>query len=325
MLQPLPSIVAYPRIHLTLIDMGNNGYRRNGGAGFAIDRPAVRVEATFSSTLKIRDCRRVGFKDFELHRLERVLYEAYKALSLDSQLSFVISGDMPTHSGFGSTTAVRLACLELLLMANNVKPDRTLLSRLSRRGGTSGIGINTYFDGGLFVDLGHPQNNEPACPSSVAEIAPACPTPLIHTEMPPWPAGVVVPALPLLTESEEKSFFANYNTLTQIDVAEILYHVVHGIVAGVLEKNRTMFASALNALQECAWKRQEVAVYGNGVQSERNALKCLHTEAVAMSSLGPALFFIADDPSSVVENRLSNGALLATEVAFQNTGRTLEW
>ncbi|MCR8913261.1 beta-ribofuranosylaminobenzene 5'-phosphate synthase family protein [Marinobacter panjinensis] len=325
MRQTLPSILAYPRIHLTLVDMGFNGYRRNGGAGFAIDRPTVRVEASPSSTLKIRDDRRVGFRDYELLRLERVLTEASTELALDSRLSFVISGEMPTHSGFGSTTAVRLACLELLLLANDMEPDQTLLSRLSKRGGTSGIGINTYFVGGLVVDLGHPHHNGPARPSSLAEMTPGCATPLLRAEMPAWPAGVVVPALPLLTESAEKSFFANFKPLTQGDVAEILYHVVSGVAAGVLETNRSTFTSAINALQECAWKRQEVAEYGPGVKSERKSLESLGAEGVAMSSLGPALFFISDDTSSVVANRRSNGAFLATEVAFQNTGRCLEW
>jgi beta-ribofuranosylaminobenzene 5'-phosphate synthase len=305
--------------------MGSHGYRRNGGAGFAIDKPAVRVNATPSSTLKIRDCRQVGFRDYELHRLKAVLTEASTKLALDSRLNFVISGDMPTHAGFGSTTAVRLACLEILLLANNVVPDRTLLSSLSKRGGTSGIGINTYFDGGLIVDLGHPHQNGPARPSSVAETTPGCATPLLRAEMPAWPAGVVVPDLPLLTEAAEKSFFSNYKPLTQGDVAEILYHVVHGVVAGVLETNRPAFTSALSALQECAWKRQEVTVYGSGLQSEHKSLENLNAEGVAMSSFGPALFFIADDASSVVANRRNNGALFADEVAFQNTGRSIEW
>ena len=33
------TITTHPRIHITLIGMNNNGYRRHGGIGFSISDP----------------------------------------------------------------------------------------------------------------------------------------------------------------------------------------------------------------------------------------------------------------------------------------------
>ncbi|HZG44495.1 MAG TPA: hypothetical protein VEY93_16200, partial [Longimicrobium sp.] len=234
---------------------------------------------------------------------------------------------MPTHCGFGSTTALRLACLEILLVVNGHEPAPQLLRRLSKRGGTSGIGVNTYFDGGLIVDLGIKSNGRTLVPSSISEADPIAPTRLLRAELPDWPAGIVVPAsAEPLSEAQEQQFFTGVQPASQSDVERILYHAVFGVAAAVLEGDQTTFASAVAALQECIWKRREIALYGTSVHHERSELVELGATAVAMSSLGPGLFFLSDDPGAIAAHRLDIGAAsIAAEVTFRNAGRIREW
>ena len=77
----------------------------------------------------------------------------------------------------------------------------------SGRGGTSGIGVNSYFDGGLICDLGRKGGGRFA-PSSQAGTAPTA-LALPSVRMPDWPILLCLPkSLQPKTQAEEIDFFA---------------------------------------------------------------------------------------------------------------------
>lgn len=322
----LPKITVFPRIHLTLIGMNRAGYRRNGGIGFAISEPTAHVDGRTSSKFQIKDLRNQSFLEPEIKRLYDVLSLAHSELSLPHAVSFEISGKMPTHCGFGSTTAIRLACLEILLLLNDYESTPSLLRSLSRRGGTSGVGVRTYFDGGFVFDLGRKNCSAELRPSSTAELDPTVPPCLLRADLPEWAAGIVVPLLAKpLSEAEEQQFFACMQSNSQSDVERILYHAAFGVAAATIEHDYFTFASAVTAIQDCAWKRQEIGIYGTSVLHEMAEILNLGAATVAMSSLGPGLFFLAKDPGAIVAQRLKAGAAsMAVVVRLRNAGRVVE-
>src|SRR6266550_3005713 len=135
-------ILVRPRIHITLISMHRGGYRANGGIGFALEEPKAILTIDASKNFDVRDQRRCGFSQSELLQLGAAVSEAKSALKLNRNIQVRVEGEMRTHYGMGSATAIRLAVLEGLLTTNKKKIDRKDLVALSKRGGTSGIGIN---------------------------------------------------------------------------------------------------------------------------------------------------------------------------------------
>lgn len=150
---------AFPRIHIGLADLGRATARAYGGAGFALEGPAFTVSAAGSSERSL-----VGFDSLDddayqevqhaLARLEahvghRLLYE------------FVLEGQVRQHVGLGTKTALILATLQAGALATGQDVPRSVLQTLSGRGGASGVGINTFFIGGLVIDSGHRQSRVP--------------------------------------------------------------------------------------------------------------------------------------------------------------------
>src|SRR5690606_11611590 len=134
-----------------------------------------------------------GLGKGELDQLLSAIVAARLAYRLPAGVTVTIFGEMPTHRGFGSGTALRLACIEGLFAINDraLTADEAIV--LSKRGGTSGIGISTYFSGGLVVDLGVGWDDTANfVPSAVASVK-RVPLVLGRVEMPDWTVGICVP------------------------------------------------------------------------------------------------------------------------------------
>lgn len=288
------------RLHLTLLAMHAGEYRINGGIGFAIDAPACELAFSASSDFAIDDQRADPLLANELDRLTSLLQAEQGRQGFATALAVSIRGKMRTHSGFGSGTAISLACLEALHRLNGSTPSPAVLISASGRGGTSGVGIHTYFSGGCVFDLGRPVDQEPHAPSH--QIAASLP-PLVldHLPMPEWDIGVCIPlAIPHKTQAEEQAFFERACPLPAEAVYETLYHSLFGLYAAIREADRAAFCRSLRAVQECAWKKAERLEYGAALVEIEQALYACGADAVGMSSLGPSLFFLADDVGDVV-------------------------
>lgn len=299
-------ICVYPRLHITLLGMNRGGYRLNGGAGFAISSPSSLVFGAPSSQCQVKDQRHNKDPALE-EQLVSLLVSEVKRSHLPSAVSLTISGDMPSHSGFGSGTALRLASLEALHILNSSPISRMDLVQAAKRGGTSGIGVNTYFEGGFVFDLGKSNNGTQHAPSSMANPteAPLC---LDQTRMPDWQIGICVPTkIPTKTQQEEQLFFQRTCPIKDEYVYEALYHVAYGLYPAVLEQDRKTFCNALRAIQKTAWKNSERREYGASLALLEKQIYELGADVVAMSSLGPGLFFLAEDVDKVLEKIRERG------------------
>jgi beta-ribofuranosylaminobenzene 5'-phosphate synthase len=231
----------------------------------------------------------------EIARLRHVLDREKSILKLSTSIHVEIEGDLPTHFGLGSSTAIRLGCMEALYILNNLKPKSENLIMSSGRGGTSGIGINTYFLGGFIVDLGKKTDQSPHCPSSTAEDRSKLPLMMQRVQMPEWEIGICIPrSIIHKTEEEEKEFFDRTCPIPQNKVYEILYNIIFGVYAAVKENDKQTFSLAIRRIQKTAWKFAERTEYGKSLLEIENKLYKFGATSVGMSSLGPSLFYFAD-------------------------------
>jgi beta-ribofuranosylaminobenzene 5'-phosphate synthase len=282
--------------------MGNAGYRVNGGIGFALNHPSLDIccAPSDSSGIQIEDRRAFPLESAQTQQLTALLSGFLKSNGVFAGASFTIKGTVPTHGGFGSSTAIRLACLEGLSLLFDLKTSREALVAASGRGGTSGIGINTYFDGGFVFDIGHPADGTEFSPSS-AKSGHSPSVALTQLPMPDWEIGICFPKrVPLKTQLEEQQFFLSHCPLATPDIHEILYHSVYGVTAAAKERDLDRFCEAVRALQHTAWKKGERALYGEPLQEIETAIYDAGAMAVGMSSLGPGLFFLGKNLSSVL-------------------------
>ncbi|RMH39749.1 MAG: beta-ribofuranosylaminobenzene 5'-phosphate synthase, partial [Gammaproteobacteria bacterium] len=275
--------------------------RLNGGIGFSICAPSLKVQVIPSDDFSVEDFRRRGMSDVGIGRLVEVLRKAKEKLGLNRAVAIEIHGEANAHSGFGTGTAIRLAALEGLMHVNNHQASDDELIRLSGRGGTSGIGIHSYFTGGMIIDLGRKNDGCMLAPSSQLNGDIELPLLLSRSPMPDWPIGLCIPEhIPSLNEDEEKEFFAETCPIPEDEVYRTMHWAIAGAFAAVREHNKAAFEEAIRQLQECAWKKAERTRHGEKIQELEERLYSLGASAVGMSSLGPSLFFLAPDIQAIL-------------------------
>lgn len=320
-------INVFPRLHISLIAMHNGKYRKNGGFGFSIDKPCLGFSFIESGSFTIIDERVSSFNEHEIARIIDVLEQTYELLSFKKKFTATIaSSDIPTHTGFGTSTATRLAMLEALFLFNGHPYSKEDFLKYSRRGNTSGIGINTYFDGGYIFDIGVKQDDSALMPSSVEEVR-NMPLVIDKGPMPEWNIGICIPKkIVPLTEAEEKAFFETTCPISENEVYKTLYHVVYGLLGSIKDIDIVGFTTAIREIQTCEWKASERHLYGSSLLNIEKKLYLCGVEAVGMSSLGPALFFIGNNLDSVVKHiqeKIPECVVMLSKT--QNLGRTVKY
>ncbi|MER9305899.1 hypothetical protein NKJ06_10055 [Mesorhizobium sp. M0293] len=279
-----------PRLHLGLLSLHEGALRKNGGIGFAIEGPAAEIEIQEDSQLKVYDDRPQPMAPSECALLSELLERFALDHGMRGRGTIRVSGDMRTHVGMGSATAIRLGAMEALALLNqtHIVADRLLAA--SGRGGTSGIGINTYFSGGLVCDLGRPSDGSPYMPSSRTTPT-RLPLALPIVPMPPWPILLCLPrSITPKTQQEEIAFFERTTPLPATASFEASYIALFEIYAAVVEGDYRAFCRGVTLMQETAWKRAERAEYGEPLRLLSKKLLDSGADCVGMSSLGPMLF-----------------------------------
>jgi len=194
----------------------------------------------------------------------------------------------------GSGTAIRLAVLEALYAINGKSATRDQLVLRSGRGGTSGVGVTTYFEGGFVLDLGRSNDGSAFRPSSLGSESPS-PTTLPPLAMPDWPVLLCFPReIATKSQKEEIEFFERTAPLAPADSFQAAYEAVFGMYAAVAEKDRLSFCHAVEAMQQCAWKAAEWQHHDPWLSRLGDRLRGLGVDCCGMSSLGPLLFCLGE-------------------------------
>jgi beta-ribofuranosylaminobenzene 5'-phosphate synthase len=312
------------RIHMSLLDMSDSGYRINGGIGFFISGLSLSVEIKFSKSIELIDNRILKVplnfpKAVLLSWLEGHLIEN----NIKDKFSITLFGNTPSHYGFGVSTSVRMACVEGIYQLLDKKVPHNIMIKQSHRGGTSGIGVHGYFTGGCIFDLGR-ESTKNHTPSRCGESAEHLPLLLQQLPMPDWQIGVLIPNnIKPINHQREVNFFNQTCPIDQQSVYETSYHALFGVLASVKTKNFSSFCRAVNVLQTQTWKQEERSLYPKISVFEKILLDA-GAKAIGMSSLGPSLYFFADNIKAVLD-KAKNLTLDAEilHVNINNIGREI--
>jgi len=304
--------------------MNSAGYRINGGVGFAINSPSIRLKVTASRKMEVLDRRRIPLDKRERERLCSLLEVVQSGAELRDAAIVEIFDSPSSHNGFGTGTGTRLGTIEGLLEINQRALPREAIIALSNRGGTSGIGINTYFDGGIVVDIGHSGVSK-QLPSSNLEGYRGAPLKMASGLMPDWKIGICVPdEIQALTREQESELFRETCPINDAEVYETLYHSIYGIYGSAIDARFDDFCSAINKIQEFAWKKAERSLYGKNLNEIEDVLYMCGAKSVGMSSLGPSLFFLGDGLENIASKaraQLKRCHIITTTV--DNAGRKI--
>lgn len=318
-------IEVHPRVHLGLISMHEDAPRRNGGIGFAIEGPTASIVVRRADRFSLSDLRSRPMTADELNDLGNLLKSFATERGITQTVSVQITGEMRTHIGMGSATGIRLGALECLAILNELEVSTDVLIAASGRGGTSGVGINTYFKGGFICDLGGRNDGRAYVPSSRAmPDSPPLAMPVLG--MGAWPmllaiSRSVVPK----TQLEEIEFFERMTPLPKTASFEASYVAFFEIYAAVAERNYKAFCRGVNAMQKTAWKRAEREEYGKPLQILTEKMLFAGADCVGMSSLGPMLFcFVRPENLSAFTRLTEDLDCDMYQTMPRNEGRTVK-
>ena len=308
--------------------MNKDGYRLNGGIGFSISSPILDINFETSNTIDIIDKRIYGFTEDELHRLKNHINQVAKNQDFEKVFICVINeGIIQSHVGFGSNTMIYLACIEALFILNQRNYSEEDVIALSGRGGTSGIGVNTYFRGGFIFDTGIAIHGQRTHAPSSAFVSKECKQPLLmkSVELPFWDLGICIPQIVPKTEEEESRFFQANCPIGKKDVEKILYESVYGATSSLMENNFKMFCNSINTIQQTKWKSLERNLYGDTIIEVEDTIRKNGARCVGMSSMGPMLYFFGDDIENIVEKvSCEMPHCVCFKTTFNNASRIVE-
>jgi len=283
------------RIHIALSDLARATGRAYGGTGFAVGHRSIRVRVSTGPT-KISGVGLDAAGRAQVLRLLNRLTSVSGGLEIEAN----ITGIPKQHSGLGVKTALLLSIIAGFNRLHSMRWSVPDMQKLAHRGGASGIGLHTFFEGGLVVDAGHPQEEVSELLPSSAQVPAGIPMRLARYELPTaWHVCLLSPAGHTTSGEDEIAFFRRHTPIPAEEAFETIALTVHGVVPAFLDRSLGALATALRRLHEIGFKALEVAAQQPNV---RELLTQLQREgfAAGMSSLGPtiyALLHVDDQPA----------------------------
>ncbi|QKQ99287.1 beta-ribofuranosylaminobenzene 5'-phosphate synthase [Metallosphaera tengchongensis] len=250
-------IIGLSRIHITLFDMEGKHGRIDGGMGIGLKRPRI--------VLRSGDCTNLNIRGL-------------------STVSFCIEEDYEEHIGLGHTTQFLLSAAKLHSELNLEKMSAVELASKVGRGGTSGVGVHLFDNGGFVVDGGHSTRiKHIPLPSDFSN---APPPPLLLRVNFPWYIYVNVPNGGKIFGSTELDIFRKYSPS---QIGELTRVVLMEFIPSVVEKDISSALDGLWKIQGLGFKKVEVELQSNEV---KDMMIKLYKNGFpsGLSSFGPAIF-----------------------------------
>lgn len=284
-------LTAPTRLHFGLLNLSDAGYRIDGGCGLLLERPSVRVTISSSKTLIVEPpC----WFDVIADCLGRVgLAEADLCVNVDTKV--------PSHSGLGLGTQLRLATTvgALTLLGRSI--PGAALAPLVGRGGTSGVGSWGFWMGGFVVDAGHLRSAKiSALPTSMVN-DPSL-SPLILQQPFPWTTVVAIARdMDPVFGALEASLFRSLTPTPRIDALRAYEVLLSQVIPSISGGDLDGLDVAMRELREIGFKRREIAYRGHSAVRALGEFDDAGLLGGSMSSWGPAFFGFA--PSAEAASR----------------------
>ncbi len=276
------------RLHITLIDMNASIGRVDGGIGLTLDKPVISIRAEKSSIVEVTG---------KSEHSERMRTSAAALLPEGEGIRIMIEEDYPSHVGLGSGTQAALAAG----MAVNKLYDLGLgvyeIAKKVGRGGTSGIGVAAFENGGLILDGGHRfSEKKDFLPSSASKLPPA--PVLLRRDFPDWDIVVAIPEQKGASLKKEVNIFQKECPLTLNEVEKLSHVILMQLLPALVEEDIVTFGASINRMQEIGFKKKEVELQPVSAKLMQ-ALRDEGAYGAGMSSFGPAVYAFGEEAENL--------------------------
>lgn len=294
----LMHIVARPRIHVSLADMGFVSLRAFGGVGFSIEQPLTVFQFEPHGGAEIHG---LEVLDDEGQADLAQVIERIKRSQPELRFRAILKTAPPQHAGFGSKTTLSLALIAGVNCFNSIGWSVEQMQRLSGRGAASGVGVHSFFNGGVIWDVGHRADVTkqllPSGSTTVAEIPPLA----TRIQFPEgWRVVLVLPSERRMTGQEEIKFFRENAPVSKPEALATISALYHGVLPALLLADYEALSSALAEIHRIGFKARELGFWSVPLQ---RAVISLFQEgfAAGLSSVGPLIYCVLpnDDPNAV--------------------------
>ncbi len=276
------------RLHLTLIDMNASIGRVDGGIGITLDEPVISIKAEKSDMVEITG---------NSEHLERMRNAARMLLPKGAGIRISIEQDYPSHVGLGSGTQAALAAGMAVNKIYNLRLTAYQLAIKVGRGGTSGIGVAAFENGGFILDGGHKFSEKKAFLPSAASKLPPAPV-LLRKDFPDWEIVVAIPEQKGASSKKEVNIFQEKCPVPLPEVERLSHIILMQMLPALAEEDIVTFGKSINSIQESGFKKREVEL--QPVSGElMEALRDGGAYGTGMSSFGPTVYAFGEDAGAL--------------------------
>lgn len=276
-----------------------------------------------------KSCRNISglIKDYTV-KIENSALKTKNALKIEGGFKFTVESAFPPHSGLGSGTQLSLAVAKLISTINNQDLTAIDLAKIVGRGGTSGIGVESFENGGFIVDGGHKSGEKLGFLPSSASCA--TPPPIIaRYDFPEdWKIILAIPEVERgVSGAEEIDAFQTHCPIPLKEVEKLSHLMLMKLMPSVLESDLDAFGDAVNKIQKIGFKKIENELQNPYIAQIMENLRVAGAAGVGMSSFGPTIFAVTDtneqDIVNAANDALKNigGEIISTSA--QNNGAKL--
>ena len=277
------------RLHITLIDLNAEIGRVDGGIGLTIDDPGFQIRAEISDKIIITG---------NSQSSDRIRNTAASLLPEGCGIHIHIEQDIPPHVGLGSGTQAALAAGMAINRLYDLDMSVRDIAIAVGRGGTSGIGVASFENGGFILDCGHRFVEKRAFKPSAASKSPPAPI-LFQHPFPNWEIVLAIPDARGAHDEQEVNIFEKECPIPVREVQELSHILLMETLPGVVEGDIEAFGDSINRVQNVGFKRREIML------QRPEILKIIEimqesTHGAGMSSFGPVVYGVTDDRRDAV-------------------------
>jgi len=271
------------RLHITLIDLNASIGRVDGGIGLTIEKPGIRITAEAADGITVTG-------DSEL--ADRMQRSAVAILPESCGVHIHIEHDSPSHVGLGSGTQAALAAGMAVNRLYDLDMSVRDIAIAVGRGGTSGIGVASFENGGFILDCGHRFSDKKAFKPSAASKSPPAPI-LFQQPFPDWEIVLAIPDAKGAHDAKEVDIFGKECPIPIREVQELSHIILMETLPGVVEGGIEAFGDSINRIQAVGFKKREIALQTPEIARIIELMQ-EKTCGAGMSSFGPVVYGITD-------------------------------
>ena len=228
----------------------------------------------------------------------RIKAAAQAVIPEDEGVHITLEESFPSHRGLGSGTQSSLSAGWAVNQLYNLQLSVREVAALVGRGGTSGIGVESFEHGGFIVDGGHRFSDKGDFSPSAASRVPPGPV-LFRHDFPDWPIVVAIPELQGASSQKEVDIFKKYCPIPLHEVRTVSHIILMEMLPAIIEEDPVSFGDAINRIQKAGFKKHEVALQKKEVRECMDIMRENGAYGAGMSSFGPTVFAVAEDPKNI--------------------------